>query len=243
MNFYVYGDLHTHTEAAERFLQHEKPSKTIWLGDMFDLHADDGPQEMIKTCLWLKDTMAARPQDVFLLGNHELAYFYPETDKYKICGWTPTKHKAFLEFFPQELKSCFKLYHIEEWGGQKVVFSHAGLNPSSFPFGKFDATHLERIAKIALDNAHKQDYNPLLDNWGGRIVWQRWQNFPLLEGVSQVCGHTVYANPQIRAVAGKPEWNLCLDCAHTYYAVFKKKAAYAINRHNGMEHLLRFEVK
>jgi len=237
--FYVYGDVHFHIESAQSFLDHEKPKKVIWLGDFTD-SAGDSPERAKATGKWLRETMLARPDDIFIQSNHDLAYRFPETDKYKICGWTKEKHEAFYSEFTAELWDRFVIAHKERWNGQDVWFSHAGLNKIFFPFGKFDEAHLARISKIALDNGNKEEYNPLLDHWHYGPMWQRWSVFPLLDGICQVVGHSTYECPQIRAIADKPEWNICFDCAHTYYGVFKEKHVYAINRHKGYEHLIKF---
>lgn len=243
MSFWVYGDVHTHIDAVKRFLEHQKPSRVIWLGDWLDRHSEqDGPLTCIQVAIFLKNLMLARPQDIFIMGNHELAYRYPNVEKYRICGGTAAKVKAFNEHFPPELWKRFVLAHVEEWNGQTILFSHAGFTKRRFPFGKFDKAHLERISKIAIEAGAKSDDNVLLDDWSEGPMWMRWQYFPLFEGICQVVGHTTYDKPQIRAIKDKPEWNLGMDCAHTYYAVFKEKHAYAINRKTGSEHLLRFNA-
>ncbi len=243
MSFYVYGDVHLHIDAVQSFLAHKRPDKVIWLGDWFDSHkTQDEAFETRQTAIQLKAIMTSRPQDVFIMGNHELAYRFNKHDKYKMCGWTPEKQKACEDVFSEEFWNRFVLYHKERWNRKNIYFSHAGLSKEFFPFEVFDEPHLGRIAKIAIDNGNKETYNPLFDNWAVGPMWMRWQNFALLDGVWQVCGHTTYNCPQIRAVEGRPEWNLCMDTAHTYYAHFKDKNAYAINRHQGYEHLLKFDA-
>ena len=239
-SFFVVGDLHTHIETAESILA-QNPARVIWLGDWLDRHGEvDGPYECVKVAQFLRKIMVDRPQDVFIMGNHELAYRFPEAEKYAICGSTRAKVTAFNEYFPEKLWDRFKIAHVEEWNSQKLVFSHAGLTPTFFPLGKFDEDHLTRIAKIAIDHGHRSDYNPLFDHDSAGPMWMRWQTFPLFEGICQIVGHTCFACPQIRAVSTGPEWNLGLDCAHTYYAVFKDKHAFAIDRHKGYEKLLNF---
>ncbi len=241
-NFYVMGDIHNHVDSAQSFLDSVKPERVIWLGDFTDSHGTgDGAYEMTKTAIWLKKTIIERPQDTFIMSNHDVAYRFPENEKLQNCGWSRQKQRAFDAYFDKSLWERFTIAHFEEWNGKLIAFSHAGLKDTFFPFQKFDLDHLRRIEKIAFANGHSSDYNPLLDHWGASPLWVRWQALPLFEGICQVVGHTTFQTPQIRAVAGKPEWNLCMDCAHTYYAVFKEKHAYAVDRHKGYEHLLNFE--
>lgn len=226
--FWVYGDIHHHIESAQEFLDTEKPDKVIWLGDVND-RVDDDLEEVADTASWLSRTMQARPQDVWLWSNHALAYAFPNASKYRICGATDEKIKMFNEYFPKELWERFRVAHKEEWRGKKVVFTHAGLTDIFFHLGVFDWNHLERISKIAIDNGDREDYNPLFDHWTKGPMWMRWQSFPILEGVNQVCGHTTFEKPQIKT-SPNGTWNLCLDCAHSYYACFQENGAFSINR-------------
>lgn len=244
--FFCYGDIHLRVDLAQRFLDYEKPSKVIWLGDYLDSHEEkyDSITGTEATAQWLKQTMESRPDDVFLLGNHCLAYCFPMNPAYKICGWTPAKHEAFHRFFPASYWDRFKLFHKEVWNGQTLIFSHAGFHKKLFaPLERLDEAFLTRISALAIENGPKLEYNPLLDDFHDSPMWMRWQRFPLLEGACQIVGHTMFPCPQIRAVRERPEWNLCMDCSHTYYAVFKEKHAYAVNRNTGIEHRLKFSVE
>lgn len=247
--FFVYGDVHHEWKRAQRFLEHERPERVIWIGDFLDAHSAelDTPLDAQQTGLWLKETMEARPQDIFLMGNHELAYRFGPA-KYNLCGWTKEKDTAFRLVFPSALWDRFKIYHVEEWNGQQLCFTHAGLGEAFFPFGRFDPKHLERLATYTIEWANDRTqaglerYNPLFDNWDVGPMWMRWPNAKVLDGVCQIVGHTPVDYPTLRIQHWKSEdanWNLCVDCSFNFYVVFKQKHAYVVDRRHGYERLLK----
>ncbi len=241
--FWVFGDVHERIDLAQQFLDKEQPNKVIWLGDFFDDHGIEcDPLQTVKTAIWLKELIAGRPNDIFIQSNHDLAYRFECNEKYRICGWTPARGRGVKDYFPRSNWDKFVIYHVENWKGQPIYFSHAGLHPSMFTNGMFNAKSFENLAKAGLEMGHIKEYNPLLDNQNGPM-WIRWSQLPIVPGICQCVGHSTYQYPQIRMLkGGRPEWNLDMDCAHSYYAVFEETNAYAINRHTGNKHLLKLSL-
>ncbi len=236
--FWVHGDIHNHVKEAQRFLDHEKPNRVIWLGDFFD-NFNDTPTDATNTALWVRKTMEERPRDVFIFGNHDIPYRFPDQEKFHQYGFSKEKSEAIRAVLTEEHWSRFVLSHEEFWNGQTILFSHAGYIERFFRNEVYDSEQRKVLEAICLANGNKTCYNPLLDAVYGPI-WIRWPSLPVMNGVCQVVGHTPQPKPAIRGVKGRAHWNLNLDCADKYYAVFKEKRAFAINRRNGMEHLLKF---
>ena len=239
-SFFCFGDVHNYVDSAQRFLDYEKPKKVIWLGDFMD-NFGDTPAAAEKTAEWLAHTVKSRPNDIFICGNHDIAYRYSTEARFQGWGFSPEKCRAFYSKFDRKLWERFSWYHVEEWNGQKIVFSHAGLHRTMFPREVFNQAHLDMLVKRAEDSIYTEKIHPLFDYPVG-MLWIRWPDLPLCDGISQVVGHTPYAQPQIRAVKASDNWNLLMDCAKNYYAVFKETNAYAFDRNKGYEKLLRFKV-
>ncbi len=235
--FFVYADIHNHVDSARFFLAKWKPRKVIWLGDFMDSFGDI-PDNAARTALFIqKDIIEARPQDLICLSNHDLAYRFPDNAKYHPWGFTEGKYRAFLKHFELESWDRFKIYHKLVYRGQEIVFSHAGWRSDFFPFGIFDERHLERICPLAIAGGNQAAYNPVFDSPKGPL-WTRWP-LPALGGICQVVGHTPCERPRVAKNPGERQWNLCLDCAHTYAAKFSPDGVFAINLKQGTEQLIK----
>ncbi len=240
---YIFGDLHNKVNQASEAIKRFSPKRIIWIGDFLDSWEDQEENGRIlaanraaKTGKFLKYIIEYRPQDIIIQGNHDTSYRYPLNEKYKGWGFTSEKCRAFYSEFPERYWDKFKLIHIEKVNGQTVLFSHAGFSTDFFR-GVFNEELFKRVENLAIANGHKNDYNPWLDSMHGP-QWKRWP-LDILDGVSQVVGHSTQTNPLIVKERACPNWNLCVDCFPNYIVKFNEQGFFAINLRTGEENLLK----
>lgn len=231
---YFHADIHNHVDSAQRFLDRFKPNKVIWLGDEWDSFGDSA-FEASKTAIWVKQTLEARPQDVWLLSNHTVAYRYPDLDKYHQWGFTAEKCEAIYRILGNDLWLKQKVVHKETLGGRTIYFSHAGLHPKIFPFQQFNEDFLNRSVAAALKDGHKADENPLFDSMHGPL-WTRWP-LPLFD-INQIVGHSPHKSIAGRLSKDLRYFNLCCDCAHTYAGKWTERGIFELNKNTGEEKCL-----
>lgn len=236
--FWVVGDTHLHFDTMQYILEKYKPNRVIWLGDEFDSfleHQVPLTREMGK---FLKKIIVERPQDSFTWANHSVSYAFPSNEKYKSWGWSAAKQKALDEVFPKELWNKFKIFHTEDYLGQKLVFSHAGFVASFLPNGKWDEEFCRRVEKETLARAPMTHLNnPWFDSMHGPM----WKRFPLdiVPGISQICGHTPGNDIRIIKSKSGPEFNICADCLPNYILKFTQDGIFKINLKTDQEILLK----
>lgn len=220
------GDLHNHVDGIEDLITSQDPALTIFLGDYFD-NFGDGPFEMRKTALWLKESVQ-KPNRIHLLGNHDHPYLFPNNEKYRNWGWSAPKQRVFDEVFRDfNIKNKLKLFYVAAAGGQKILFTHAGW--ATHRFGSFTEWSAAETAKRAIENGHRNDPNPWLDSMVGPL-WFR--GVPFVEGYGQVFGHTNCKEPQVTILRAN-SWAANFDCAHTYVGYITDEGLYQLNLKTG----------
>jgi hypothetical protein len=137
------------------------------------------------------------PRRIHLLGNHDVAYFYP--GKYTYCsGWNPLRQRLFDEAFgvagPESIRNCLHLaVSVGPW-----LLSHAGFSGNNLrDVGKAELLGWAEHAKSSLA---RHEVHPLTGcgrirggfaDQGG-IFWLDWNHeFTPLDGIHQLVGHTV----------------------------------------------------
>ena len=226
-DFYVIGDLHHKVEHAAKILETLNPKKVIWLGDFMDSFGDT-PFEAMKTGVFLKNIIETRPNDIFILSNHDISYRFPLNPKYHGYGFSPDKCRSFHAYFDRKLWNKFKLFHFERYFGQNIVFSHAGFTANFCPHGIFNYDYAKHMEHTALERAgNSEKANPFIDDAFG-ILWKRWPLMPVT-GICQVVGHTPQDCPTIYREKRSSEWNLNLDCVHSYIAHFTSSGVFSVN--------------
>lgn len=233
---YVFGDIHQKVERVERFLSRHKPNRVIWLGDYFDDFGDT-PEQAGRMARYLKHLIDARPQDTFLLGNHDISYLLgdecKEFDQFHSYGYTHDKNKQIQRHFPRDYWRKLKLYHVQD----NVVFSHAGMH------GNFSSTvSISLVYRDGLDYLLDKKFTyydlTLLGNMNGPL-WIR-DRLTVNNNFCQVFGHTHYDLPVIKY--GFQTWNVNLDCSHNFCGVFREDHFNKISLHQGIESaMLKYE--
>lgn len=228
----IIGDVHNHVREADAFLSLYEPERVIWLGDYFDCFGD-GPEDAARTARWLKGIFSRRPQDVFLIGNHELPYAYPQNEHYRKWGWSPEKGRAAESVMRPGDWSRLEIVFADE--DLKFLATHAGLTLPYLNGGVFEPDTLRERAVLAHRTSLRGDCAPLfMDSWGP--LWNR--TVSLIKGWNQISGHTAIQEPDVFRGYG-PEVGINLDCAHTYVGLVSPEGAiYSLNIHNGNRKLL-----
>lgn len=214
MRTLVIPDVHTKFWLVERILK-EPHDQAVWLGDFFDDWGDT-PEIAEQTALALmRMQKESKKDDVFLLGNHDGMYLWPEVAQKLACsGFTPAKAKAIKAAINvKEVRQRFKLHTtVDGW-----LLSHAGLhvyhrNPRLMEEqGEILKDLAEGRVHMALHAGRSRGGNAL----HGGINWLDWREFEPIEGVRQICGHTQGAE-----VRQKGE-NYCIDTGLRNYAVIE----------------------
>jgi hypothetical protein len=199
----VVGDIHHHTEKAEKIMSEFGQDCTIvQVGDVFD-DFDDSPKIANQTAQWLKYSIA-QPNRIHLLGNHDLPYAPVGklgTDPgvlYPCPGYDADKDQAINRVLSASDWKQTKLYHQ----GYGWFITHAGMHPHWFehPIKGTDSSHLLNMLNQAENDLHERIINPIVAAIGfsrggtsrvGGILWlDHFREATPLQGVKQAYGHT-----------------------------------------------------
>ena len=218
----IVPDLHNHTENAEHWLTTQKFDRVVFLGDYFDEFGDD-VSDARKTALWLRNRIDST-DDIFLLGNHDAAYLFPDIDELYCPGFTKVKAQGIREILTPKHWLRFKLAHEE----QGWLLSHAGFHPVWI-----ENPSVERILKrceTAMDLAKRRKADPILgygekpggiQRFGGPL-WMTWENFIPIPGINQIVGHT--SGEEFREKLGTDSRNYCVDVGCAAVAAIVKES-------------------
>lgn len=202
--------MHHHVGNAERWLTTQDFDRVIFLGDFFD-DFGDGLEDAKHTALWLRNRIESAPADVFLLGNHDASYMYPQNPHLYCPGFTQEKSKVIRKILTEKHWKRFKImFEAEGW-----LFSHAGFHPA-FVEG-IGISELAERCDEAMRNAAIGLGDPLLgagqDRFGpqpiGGPLWLDWSSLIPISGINQVVGHT--PGNRVREKSAQGSKNYCLD--------------------------------
>ncbi len=218
MRTIVIPDLHNSVLWVRPFLDRTPHDEVVFLGDYFD-DFGDGPEEARETALWLREAIHI-PNSVFLMGNHDMPYRFPEVDFLHCPGFDDAKCRAVSPILGERQWARFGLVHFT----QGWFLSHAGLSVASFGYPQ-QGWGPETVA-MACHNALEKAKNGKPDKvlaWGadrggpdrfGGITWQCWSAFRPVKGWNQIVGHT--PDTEVRIRRGPSSVNYCIDtlCHH-----------------------------
>jgi hypothetical protein len=210
MRTLVIPDIHHRTDHADYWLATQRHDRVVFLGDYFDNFGDD-VGDARRTARWLRDRVEDAGDHVFLLGNHDAAYMFPDKDELYCPGFTKAKSRGIHEILKAEHWARFKLAHEE----QGWLFSHAGFHPVWMK-----EPTVERIVRrccAAMTKAKKRIVDPILgmgeDRGGlqrfGGPLWMDWGSLIPIAGINQIVGHTPDA--LVREKKGRRSRNYCID--------------------------------
>ncbi len=201
----IIPDVHQKIHKVKNILKKADYDEVISLGDWFDDFGDtaDQAEATAEYLLELQNTLGDR--FVWLLGNHDIPYVFPEsTDLYWCSGVTEEKIEKVHEVFREKLDTQrLRLFHIIETKGRvPIVLSHAGVHPKQF-HNRVTIKGMRDAEQFALLEASLGRNNLLLQAGrcrGGRepiggVTWLDWYyEFEPIKRINQIVGHTTQRN-------------------------------------------------
>lgn len=209
MRTLIIPDLHHRTDHADHWLATEKYDRVVFLGDYFDSF-DDETNDARQTAIWLRNRMETT-DDIFLLGNHDAAYLFPDDPALECEGFTCEKAAAIGEILQPHHWHRLEL----AWEEQGWLLSHAGFHPVWI-----DIPSVPRIlarCRTAMELARRSEVDPILgygekpggiQRYGGPL-WMDWASLQPIAGIHQIVGHS--SDDQVRENSTLESRNFCLD--------------------------------
>ena len=209
MRTLIIPDIHNQTQNADHWLKTQQYDRVVFLGDYFD-NFGDSELEARQTALWLRERMEAR-DDVFLLGNHDASYLFPDSPELECPGFTRAKSRAIHEILEPRHWKRLALAHFE----QGWLVSHAGFHPVWMKEPTVEKI-LARCRK-AMRLAAKRSIDPILgagqDRGGmqrfGGPLWMDFDSLYPIPHINQIVGHT--PGREVRERITPDSRNYCLD--------------------------------
>lgn len=225
MKKFIIPDIHNKWKRVEVHILTKENDGCIYLGDYFD-DFNDTVEHAKNTATWLKEQLTNK-KDVFLLGNHDIPYMFPNVTAYRCSGNTEAKSKAINEILTQEDWARFKLCHFED----NFLFSHAGVHLHTFGRPMDDTVNLETIEMVCQSALASSKFGrPSMQLMAGRsrggrqdvggITWLDWDDeFTPIQGINQVVGHTPHAEPICRIFNNSI--NFAMDTHLKYFGILE----------------------
>jgi hypothetical protein len=209
MRTLIIPDIHHHTDNADHWLATQSYDHVVFLGDYFD-HFEDNVSDARQTAAWLRHRIETT-DDIFLLGNHDVPYMFPDDPALECPGFTRQKARAIREVLQRRHWQRFELaFEVQGW-----LLSHAGFHPvwiEEPSLGRIlarcgDARTLAKRGKVdpVLGYGEKPQG---LQRFGGPL-WMDWDSFMPIAGINQIVGHT--SDQEMRQKIAGDSKNYCLD--------------------------------
>jgi hypothetical protein len=209
MRTLIIPDLHHRTDNADHWLATQSYDRVVFLGDYFDNFGDTAG-DAAKTARWLRDRMDST-EDIFLIGNHDIPYMFPDDPQFDCPGFTRPKARAIREILEEKHWRRLKLAHAE----QGWLMSHAGFHPSWM-----DEPSVERIlerCEMAMQHAKRRVVDPFFgagyerggNQPDGGPLWMDFDNLVPIPKINQIVGHT--PGGAVREKIRRGSKNYCLD--------------------------------
>jgi len=204
MKLLVISDIHQRVSVANNIMLADEANvdKVVFLGDYFDAWVET-EQDIRLTAEWVAANVKDE-KNVFLLGNHDLSYAFPQ-NKATICsGYAIEKLEIIRDIVKDSDWARMKVSYQEG----DILFSHAGVTSNLVPVGanfsewlQENTTHALKQLTIGLG-----DNSPLLyAGWsrgGGRpyggIFWEDHSAHIPVVGIKQIYGHSILRRPDYR---------------------------------------------
>lgn len=204
MKLLVIPDIHQRVSVANNIMLADEANvdKVVFLGDYFDAWVET-EQDVKLTAEWVAANVKDE-KNVFLLGNHDLSYAFPQNRATICSGYAEEKLEIIRESVTDSDWARMKVsYQVGD-----ILFSHAGVTGDLVPVGanfsewlQENTTHALKQLSIGLG-----DNSPLLyAGWsrGGRspyggIFWEDFTHHVPVVGIKQIFGHTTLREPHYR---------------------------------------------
>lgn len=253
MKYLIIPDVHLKIDRVEKIIATHEFDVLISLGDWFD-DFNDTVEDNRKTAEFILRLYKEYGENfIWLLGNHDIPYVYPEVSRSYWCsGNTPEKAKAIAKVFNRKLnKALLKLSYIVKFKKHKpIVFSHAGIHVVQFK----ENLYLAGIPDITTDKISLKCEQVLLNCELGRpdtflsagparygyapiggITWLDWNmEFAPVKGLSQIVGHTPNIRPMM--TDGESDVEAIEELSEKTKHVLEAKKCYNINLDTHLNH-------
>lgn len=227
----IIPDIHEEYATLKRILAaHEDAELTVFLGDYFDTHNNNGKvtEATHLTAMWLSKAVM-NPRYRMLRGNHDMHYCYPNVPDLRCSGYRT--ERSFIVATHMQRQHWLRMY-LHTWingAGKDWLCTHAGLHPSFIsneePL-KTQLLKLESRTNETLDTKHfgtafvaaghcSGGWHPV-----GGVTWLRPCDFRPIPDVNQLMGHTIHEQPKRRV--GENSTNWWLDTQLQYYGIMTK---------------------
>lgn len=236
MKTLIIPDIHTRWHWIEKFIdaQHDNYDEIVFLGDYFD-HFSDTPEMNSMTAQWLKKSLD-KPKRIHLMGNHDVAYRFPNNWHLRCSGNTKDKSEAINRVLSKEDWNKIKLCHYT----QGWLLSHAGVHERVFahPRRGLNIEQIEHACQSALLDAETNVPVPEMEAGRARggymvvggITWLDYrEEFEPVPGINQIVGHTRHKYPSEKKAQCSE--NYCIDTDSNHIGViFDGKAGVLENK-------------
>lgn len=200
MKILMMGDIHGQFEYLEAGLEYAQKNdlKFLQIGDLTDSFSRTIKDQ--KKCLDLAIEASQDENNIFLLGNHDLSYLFPEY--YRCSGFSRNKWGQFIKKYH---KITFKNYYTFD----NVLVTHAGFSKrhlkileiyENLKVNDHDIESVRGYLDKGLENAdniYKAGYASGGGIPVGGIFWCRPWKFKPIGDIVQIFGHTKVDNIDI----------------------------------------------
>ena len=193
----VLPDVHQKFEQAEDIIAKygTECQSIVFLGDYVDSYELTESLDLHLAIRWLANSVKD-PRRVHLLGNHDVAYFYPGPDTF-CSGWSPERQQIFDESFgPSGPSKVLEKLHLAASAGPWLL-SHAGFTGRQLrDVGMNVLLGWAENARTALESNTPNPLTACGRVRGGKahhggLFWLDWDyEFAPLPGIHQLVGHT-----------------------------------------------------
>lgn len=211
MKSIIISDIHNKWRIAQDIIDYEKDADwRFFLGDIYD-NFGDTLEDIEATAKWHKLALND-PKNVFLFGNHDIFYRFPNNYALRCSGNTRDKAQVINSVLTIFDWAKTQLYtEVDGW-----LLSHAGVDR---PY-----TDLAKTCRDALAQAEAGLVPPLLNaGWArggplptGGILWQDFNlEFEPVDRLKQIVGHTPQKEPRQKG------GNWCLDTHLNHFGILE----------------------
>lgn len=225
----IISDVHENTAKLAKILKkYDWIKKKVLDGDWLDSHNSYSmyPEEHIEVLLGILDD----PNWTVLVGNHDMAYLFPEISALSCSGWRLPTEEAVKKMITAEYREkMLRFHHWIETRGKTWLVSHAGFNPAkvTHPVNGVTREYIDQVAAEALERLKRRSMHHLVECGEGRgglrnaiggVTWQDWRDeFEPIEGFNQIVGHT--RGKEVRKKVAENSENYCIDTLLEYVAI------------------------
>jgi len=226
MRTLIIPDLHNEIDWVRPFIQQVEHEVLVFIGDYFD--REKTPDQTAHTAIWLKELLLTYPSAIFLMGNHDMHYRFPQNPYLRCTGFSWEKAATINGILDKSDWQRFSLYTVQDgW-----FISHAGVSDVVFrpPGRALDLRWVKEACDRAMIHAQLGQRDDVLEPDGGRggnrreggIIWLDWDLLVPLPGINQIVGHSVDLEVRGKHTDANGEfvsYNYCIDtyCRYAGY--------------------------